>query len=120
MRNILRDVLAYIRVKQIEAEYKCTLPKEVKRIISHCDEPILFEGGFQLFIFRELMKDYYFDFKAKGFLPIARHGSEFIVYHLDSHMWVKLDIVSNTILEKRRNFRKLVGSDYNILDWPIR
>lgn len=116
MRNILRDVLAYIRVKQIEVEYKCTLPKEVKRIISHCDEPILFEGGFQLFMFREVMKDYYFAFRAKGFLPVARCGSEFIVYHLDSHTWVKLDIVSNTILEKRRNFRGLVRSDYNLLE----
>ena len=92
LRELPNQKIDETKVKQVEEVYGCTLPEEVQRIISNCDETIFFDDDCRVLSFDEILEapeTLCELFVENKMIPLFDcMDNDFIVYKADSHKWL--------------------------------
>lgn len=92
LRELPNQKIDETKVKQVEEVYGCTLPEEVQRIISNCDETIFFDDDCRVLSFDEILEapeTLCELFAENKMIPLFDcMDNDFIVYKADSHKWL--------------------------------
>ena len=93
LRELPNQKIDESKVKQVEEVYGCTLPEEVQRILSNCDETVFFDDDdCRVLSFDEILEapeTLCELFVENKMIPLFDcMDNDFIVYKADSHKWL--------------------------------
>lgn len=94
----------YNAIDQIKEIYGYKLPKELISILSYSKESIFIEDGIRTLSESEIINaniDLKINFVKNNMIPVFDCGdNDFIVYHLNTKIWSKFNIVDEIIFSK--------------------
>ena len=113
LRELQNQKIDDSKVKKIEKLYKCTIPDDVKRIISNCDETIFFDDDdCRVLSFDEILdaeEDLEVEFRKEKMIPLFDClDNDFIVYKTDSQTWMLYNIVDEMDFDEVDSLEELL------------
>ena len=98
------------RVEEVEKIYS-KIPDLVKKMLSYSTDSIFFDDGYRTLSMAEIMdaeKDLHINFAEKNMMPVADCGeNDFIVYHSDTGIWSKFNIVDESMFKRKNSLADL-------------
>ena len=99
-------------VKKIEDKYKCTLPEQVKKILSVSERQLFFDEERRLLSTNEIenaTEQLHVDFIQKGIIPIIdAYENDFISYNVKSKKWCFLNLNDGSIFSEDINLESIL------------
>lgn len=98
------------KIEEVEKVYH-KIPDFVKKMLSYSADSIFFDDGYRTLSMAEIMdaeKDLHINFVEKNMIPVADCGeNDFIVYHSDTGIWSKFNIVDESVFKRKNSLADL-------------
>lgn len=112
LNNVKNAIVNFETVKKIENKYKCTLPEQVKKILSVSESQLFFDEERRLLSTNEIenaTEQLHVDFIQKGIIPIIdAYENDFISYNFKSKKWCFFNLNDGSIFSEDTSLESIL------------